>query len=503
MNCNRIIAVATALSMILCAAVIVGYEQKADSFIILHTNDSHCHYDDEGSMGFETLSALKDQLSKKNVVFTVDAGDYLQGAAYGLFSKGGSSVEVMNLIGYDLVIPGNHDFDFGSETMMERMSQLNCPVICANLVNKYTEEPVFDEYLIIEKGGFRVGFFGLLTTETPITTVPGNMGDMTVTDPVDAAKRMVSTLKEKDVDCTVAVGHLGVDLNGEHLTSDQVCAQVQGIDIFIDGHSHTEMEDGKICDGSRVLEPSNTVIASTGCYMKNIGVITYTSDGISAKLYRSPAKTDMSVHNALNSIHDKYDKAFSEVIGQTNIRLDGDREDVRNRETNLGDLLADTLLNSTGAEVALINGGSIRISLEQGDIILLDIYNMLPFVNYICTLDVKGSDIWAEMEYSFSLLGKTDGGFLQVAGMEVTYDPNAEAGHRVVSIEVNGTAINPDATYKLATIDFIWLGGDGNTILVDYDAEKTGIINDVFTKYIKDLGTIEESSIIGGRLLPC
>ena len=503
MNRNHLIAFVTALSLVLCSVAIVCSDNGAgaDSFVILHTNDAHCHYDDEGSMGFETLSALKKEMSKDKVVFTVDAGDNLQGAAYGLFSKGKSSMEVMDLVGYDLVIPGNHDFDFGADVMKERLDGLNCPVICANLVYEDTKESVFEEYLVIERGGFKVGFFGLLTTETPVTSMPGNMGNMSVTDPVKAAEHMVQTLKAENVDCTVAVGHLGVDPNDYALTSDQVCSRVPGIDIFIDGHSHTEMEDGRICDGSRVLEPSDTVIASTGCYMKNIGVITYTHDKITAKLYRGPFMSDTYAHDVVAKVHEKYDKEFSEVIGRTTIRLNGDRADVRNKETNLGDFLADIMLDHAGTQIAIVNGGSIRDSIEPGDITLLDVYNLFPFLNYVCRLEVKGSDIWAEMEYSLALIGETDGGFIQVSGMTVTYDPDAEKGHRVVSIDIAGSNIDPDAMYEMATIDFIWRGGDNNRIFVDYEAESVGIVNDIFIDHIKDIGTIDDSTISGGRLV--
>lgn len=159
------------------------------------------------------------------------------------------------------------------------------------------------------------------------------------------------------------------------------------------------------------------------------------------------------------------------------------------------------MLDYAGTQIAIVNGGSIRDSIEPGDITLLDVYNLFPFLNYVCKLDVKGSDIWAEMEYSLALIGETDGGFIQVSGMTVTYDPDAEKGHRVVSIEIGGSSLDPDAMYEMATIDFIWRGGDNNRIFVNYEAESVGIVNDIFIDHIKDLGTIDDSTITGGRLV--
>ena len=252
----RILASAVVAIVVLSAAMIVFQTddtQHNNSFTIIHTNDTHCFYDGDGGVGFATVSALREEYSKGRTVFTVDAGDFIQGNSYGTMTDGEGSVGVMNTVGYDLAVPGNHEFDYGFDIFMERMSQLDFPVICANLVYKDSGRSIFDEYLILERGGARVGFFGLLTTETEAETMAGNMGNSTVTDPVVAAKRMVSLLEEKDVDCIVAVGHLGVT-SRDHITSDRLCSRVPGIDIFIDGHSHTEMEDGKVSDGSIALE---------------------------------------------------------------------------------------------------------------------------------------------------------------------------------------------------------------------------------------------------------
>ncbi len=470
------------------------------SFVIIHTNDSHCFYDGDGGVGFPTVSALREQYSEDNVVFTVDAGDFLQGNSYGTITKGEGSIEVMNTVGYDLAVPGNHEFDFGFDVFMERIGQLNFPVICANLVYKDSGESVFDEYLVIERGGVRVGFFGLLTTETPYSTMPGNMGNSEVTDPTEAAKRMVSVLENEGVDSIVAVGHMGVSKVG-YTTSDELCRDVPGIDIFIDGHSHTEMEDGRVCDGSATVVQSDTVIASTGCYLHNVGIVTSDAGGISAKLYRGPALSCDTVSAAIDSVVSEVDEKLKTVIGSTEIELVGERNIIRNGETNLGDLVTDAMRTSTCADVALINSGALRTSIEAGDITLQMVYDLMPFLNFACTLDVPGSVLWEEMEFSLSLMGASKGGYLQYSGMTVTYDPTAASGHKVTSITVGGSEVDKDATYTVTTIEFVTKGGDGNVYLMQYSAQTEDSLDSIFADYIRGVGTVTESTISGGRLV--
>ena len=472
-------------------------EIEDKSFVIIHTNDSHCHYADEDHVGFETVTALKEQYSKESTVFTVDAGDYLQGASYGLISLGEASVEVMNTVGYDVGIPGNHEFDFSFQVFLERVEAANYPIICSNLVYNDTGKSVLDEYLILEKGGVRIGFFGLLTeqmTKSPL------LGEAKVTSSIEAAQRMVKILKDEDVDYIVAIGHLGVKREG-FTTSDEVCNKVEGIDIFIDGHSHTEMEDGKVCDGSIILEPSNTLIASTGCYVKNVGVVTSNSEGITAKLYRGPALQNEVTGKAVSEVMRKADERLNTKIGTTEILLYGERPEIRNQETSMGDFITDAMRKSSNSDVAIIGGGTIRSSIQVGDITVKMTYETLPFANTLCTVNVPGSVIWDDMEYSLSLQKEGKGGYLQFSGMTITYDPNAEVNHKISSLKIGGEEIDKSATYKVATTNYIAEGGDGHTWYADYTQAIEGDLNMVFIGYISSLGTITESTIQGDRLI--
>ncbi|AMK14223.1 5'-nucleotidase [methanogenic archaeon mixed culture ISO4-G1] len=406
----------------------------------------------------------------------------------------------MNTVGYDIGVPGNHEFDFSFDTLLERVDQLNYPIICSNLVYSDTGKNVFTEYMVIEKQGVKIGFFGLLSEETPVSTMAGNLGPSEVTDPVDAAKRMANILKKEKVDCIVAICHMGVVKEG-YTTSDELCAQVSGIDICIDSHSHTEMEDGKVCDGSIELVKSNTAIASTGCNLKNVGVITVDAGKISAKLYRGPALEYKTTSDVVKQVEDEVDRKMAGVVGHTAILLDGERNNVRNNETNLGDLITDAMRLATDSTVAIINGGGIRSSIQAGDITLGDVFDVMPFQNFTCILNVPGSALWDEMEFSLALKGSSKGGYLQYSGMTVTYDPSAADNQKVKSIKINGEEIDKIATYKIATIDFIATGGDGNSYLVGYPKQIDATVESIFIDYLAEIGTVTDSMIEGNRLI--
>ena len=477
-------------------------ERPTDGFVILHTNDTHCYYGDDGSLGFSTVKELKEKyISEGKTVFLVDAGDFLQGNSYGTLTEGAASVQVMNEVGYDLGTPGNHEFDFTFPVMMERIGELDYPIICANLAYESTGKSVFPEYKIIERDGWKIGFFGILTPDTPSTTNHGNMGDSVVTDIMDATERMVKLLKSKHVDYIVALGHVGLKATST-VTSDEICAEIPGIDIFIDAHSHTEMDHGKVSDGSIELLPSDTVIASTGSYNKNVGVITVSPEGeIMADLYRGEAISDPTIDETVEEIHEQIDEILSGVVATSEVYLNGERQYVRTQETNLADLVADSMRAYSGTQVAVVNGGGVRTSLEAGDITLKNVYDVMPFQNDLVTMTVTGQTLYDLMEFSYSYYGLTFGGFIQVSGMTVTVDPSKEVNSRVQSIYVGEEPVQKDATYTLTTLDFIATGGDDNKTLINYEKQVVGDQAVAFVTYLDDLENITADKIQMGRLI--
>lgn len=505
MRNNTRFAVATAAVLIILLGSFIVYTNESrqeETFIILHSNDTHCHLDSDDSLGFSTLKCLRDQkVANGDTVFLVDAGDFLQGNAYGLLTEGEASVQVMNLIGYDVGIPGNHDFDYNLDVLLERASELTYPLICSNLVYKDSGESVFPEYLVLEKDGVRIGFFGLITPDTETSSKSGVLGNSTITDPYGAAERMVTILEGEDVDCIVALGHLGVAKSDATVTSDQVCSRVTGIDLFIDGHSHTEMEDGKVLDGSIELIPSDTVIASTGSYCKAFGVVEMKGDTVeSAKLYKGEVMHDNAVDEKVEEVEKDVNDRLKQVIGTTEILLDGERQHVRSQETNMGDFLTDAIRIGTGSQIGFINGGSIRDSIQAGNIKLLDVYNVNPFSNMLFTMDVTGETVRKAIEFGLSK-DLPAPAFMHVSGITVEYDMSKEPGSRVISIKIDGKDLDPQATYKVATTDFIAEGGDNNTAFVDYPKQGAGELTECVINYVKSLKNIDESSIEMGRLI--
>ena len=489
-----------AVLMIGCCCIVIQPIDR-DDFIIIHTNDTHCHYGDDGSLGFTTVKSIKNQLeSDGKTAFLIDAGDFLQGNAYGEISFGMSSVEIMNSIGYDVGIPGNHDFDYSLEVLLEWSERLNYPLICSNLFYRTSGESVFPQYKVLEKSGVKIGCFGLLTEETLDMSATGS-AILQIADPIDAAESMVSLLKGLDVDYIVGISHLGVGLE-RYTTSDTVCSAVEGIDVMIDGHSHTEMEYGKVCDGSVDLLPSDSVIASTGAYLHNVGMITVSGKGnVKAELYRGPAIHDGETDAVIDGVLEELDGLLSEYVCHTDVYLDGEWDDVRSHETNLGDLIADSFRMITECQVAIVNAASISESLDEGDIITHDIYDMYPYINDLVMMDVKGSDIYKVMEYSYGLALPNDS-FLQISGIEVKYDLSREKGSRVVSIAIGGEPLDPDGTYSLVTNNYVALGGGGYTMFADYQKEIACTATQAITAYLTLIGNITEDTIIGDRQVP-
>jgi len=499
MKNSKIAVIVTVCVVAVLFASFIAYnegESDSDGFIIVHTNDTHCYFGDDGSLGFSTVKALKDSYEERGeTVFVVDAGDFMQGNSYGTLTNGEAAIEVMNAVGYDVGIPGNHEFDFTLEVMLENISGLNFPIICSNLIYKSSGESIFPEYIVLEKGGKKVGFFGLLTPDTEKEAKKGCMGDSKVTDPFEAAERMVGILEEMDLDCIVALGHVGLDRSST-VNSDQICSMVSGIDIFIDGHSHTEMEYGKVCNGTIDVIPSDTTIASTGCFSAHVGTVTVTGDGeIEAKLYRGEKIDDAPVDDVVKKIHDDVEEILSQKIGHTEIFLDGERENVRTKETNLANLVADSMRASTGSDIAVINGGAVRTSIPPGDITMKDAYDVNPFINILWVMDVTGKDLKNLMEFSYNKLGEVFGGFIQISGMTVKYDASKDPGARVVSIEVNGQIVDDDDKFTLVTTDFIATGGDGNETFIGLRHDIYGEMLPLMVDYIRSLGDITESSV--------
>ncbi|WP_051541700.1 5'-nucleotidase C-terminal domain-containing protein [Clostridium lundense] len=466
---------------------------------LVHTNDTHARVKEDkyAGMGFSKIATKIKELRKNNKnVLVLDAGDTLHGQTIASISKGESIINLMNKIGYDAMVPGNHDFNYGKERLVELSQKAKFPILTSNIVKKDNSTLLPNKYIIKEMNGVKVGIFGLSTPNTAVMSHPKNTEGLTFKDPVKTAKEIVGELKDK-VDVIVALTHLGVEGN---YTSIQVAEQVQGIDIIVDGHSHTTLKEGKVVN--------NTLIVQTGDYDKNLGIANIKiKDGKvvekKASLLSKEATTtivpDKDIEEAVQAIEKENEKITSVVVTKTDIDLDGERANVRTKETNLGNLMAEAMREVSGADIAFVNGGDIRTSIKTGDVTKGNIITVLPFGSIVVLKEVKGSDIVKALENSVHLYPETFGGFLHVSGINVTFDPDKKAGNRICEVNFNGKSIELNKTYKLACNEFVAAGGDGyemlksGKVLAEFEQE-----DEVLVKYINKYGT--KTAKVDGRM---
>ena len=453
--------------------------------VILHSNDVHGAID-----LYAAMAAMKaDYEAQGAEVILADAGDYSQGTVYVSVNKGADAVTMMNAAGYDVATLGNHEFDYGYAQLMENMKAAKFQVLCADVLGA-DDKTIFDANTIIEKGGVKIGFFGLETPEAQTKANPKLIQGLKFLagadgkELYDCAAAQVADLKAKGADLVVCLAHLGIDESSEPYTSYDLAKNVKGIDFIIDGHSHTVMTEG----------PHGEACQSTGSSFKNIGVITI--DNATKKILGNDLikvsgyeKRDETVAAAAKAIMEPIDKAYGEKFAVSEVALNGTKAPDGNRdsETNLGDLITDAMLwkalkdteLTVPAEnvVALTNGGGIRASIGVGDVTKKNINTVLPFGNTLAVVYVKGAELLEALEASTFCTPKSLGGFPQVAGMQfkVTtyekYDANAEPYpgstyygpktiNRVSIGSINGKDFDPEATYAVVTNNFAAGGGD-------------------------------------------
>lgn len=433
------------------------------SITIIHTNDVHARVlEDKTGIGYAKVAAIAADYSTKTGAdpILVDAGDAFHGQTIATLEHGESIVNIMNKAGYDVMAPGNHDFNYGAERLLELAAKASFKIISSNVRNKDGSN-FLQTYTIIERSGLKIAFFGLSTPQTIYMTNPKNVEGLLFGDPVKDARTMVSYLQDK-ADVIVCVAHLGLDKSSE-ITSSMVAKEVQGIDLIIDGHSHTML--------SEPLKVNDTLIVQTGDYLKNVGIVKLelTAEnklaGITASLLTKEQSAEITadegVAAAINSYTEAQKEILSQVIAKTDIDLDGERANVRTGPTNLACLITTAMIKATGADIAITNGGGIRASIGAGDITRGDVISVLPFGNYIVTKRMKGSDILAALEHGLSKYPEPNGAFPQVANLEFTFDETKPAGARVLTVFAKGRKLDMNKEYIVATNDFMAAGGDG------------------------------------------
>lgn len=475
--------------------------KKDVEFKIMHVNDIHGRVDagKYDGMGLARVSTIVKGIRKEdpNVLF-LDAGDTIHGTVFAALTKGESVIRVMNEMGYDAMTTGNHDYNYGLDRIENLQNTMNFPVIVSNVIYKDTGEKVFKPYIIKTlPNGVKIGIFGLATPETAYKTNPTNVEAVTFDDPIAAAKESIEALKKEGVNYIIALSHLGVDEDSVY-TSIKLAQEVDGIDLIVDGHSHTTLEEG--------MWVKDTLIVQAGFYDKNLGEVTVKlgKDGSKeevAKLYSKDyamenVEEDPAIKAIIDEVNTENEKVTSVVVGESDVYLDGERDHVRKGETNLGDMITEAMLAKTGADGVITNGGGIRASIKEGTITRGDIITVLPFGNYVIVKEVTGQQLKDALENGIQSYPETRGAFPHIAGFTFKFDPEREVGDKVFDVMfTNGEKLDLNKTYHIATNDFMAVGGDmyeslkGTKTVNEYES-----IEEILGEYIKNNGITHKTT---------
>ena len=506
------------------AASACWYGDKSD-VTILYTNDVHTYIDKQSpKLTYAAIADLKQsyQNAGKDVLL-VDAGDHVQGTAYGSMDEGASIIKLMNAAGYDVATPGNHEFDYGMDRAKAIMKEADFPYLSCNWVDLRTTLRVLPSVKVFVRGGRRIAFVGVTTPETFTKSTPAYFMDKAQRKYIydiqggedgkklyDAVQKAIDKAKLL-ADVVIGLGHLGVDPSSSPWTSEEVIAHTSGFDAFIDGHSHTVMENKQVQDASGKA----VTLTQTGSYFANVGEMTIAADGtITTKLIPTHEGMDAGIAAMQTSWVNTVDDMLGEQIATTDINFyindpaTGKRR-IRSAETNLGDFVADGIytyfneVEKLHCDVAIMNGGGIRADVPAGDWTFKTCKQVSPFGNVACLMSVTGKQIQDALEFAARFAGedgKENGGFLQVAG--ATYEIHTDIPNTVQTDEKNvwiGSAtgtprvqnvkiydkasgsylpLDPGATYALAGMNYTLrnLGDgfamfDGAELIKDYVSE--------------------------------
>ncbi len=517
-------------SVVLLILAVSAVSAQDDTFAltILHTNDTHAAHEPNsaGNGGAARLAAVVDQIrAEGGNVLLLDGGDRFTGTLYHQQYRGEDQIQIMNAIAYDAMTLGNHEFDDGDEVLARFASGVNFPIVTSNIDVSNSPElnGLIDRLAVLEVGGTQVGIIGLVTPDTPTISSPSE-NVVFDADLAAVVQSVVDELTAMGVNKIILVTHIGL------VVDQQVAAATTGVDVIVGGHSHSLISNSIIPNEAEYPvvvenaagEPVYIVQAgSNSVYLGRLnvvfdaeGVVTSAAgDTILLSRYITP---DPEIEAIVESLSGPIEELRATEIGaEAAVFLVGDRTVCRVEECLLGNLITDALIAETGAQIAITNGGGIRADIDEGSITLGEILTVLPFGNLVSTFSLTGADVIAALENGVSQVtvengvvsrAGAGGRFPQVAGLRFTWDPTAEVGSRIVSVEVRGedgtySAIDPAATYTVASNDFMRRGGDGYTMFAEnaidpYDFGKP--LDQVLAEYLASLALVEPE--IEGRI---
>lgn len=466
-----------------CISNPVRHEER-HNIVVMYENDIHCGVD-----GYAKFAALRSEFQAKTpYVTTVSSGDFLQGGDVGNMTTGAGIVDIMNKVGYDYVTLGNHEFDYGLERMTTLMDSLSATVVDANFCRLPSRELVFKPYAVKEYGNVKVAFLGLTTPSTVTASSPlkfmdgkgnwmyGFMGD----ELDEQTNRMAEQARSEGADYVVLLSHIGDLEELLYETSVELIGRTRGIDVVLDGHAHSVIRDTLIAnaDGQMVH------LTSTGTQFQNMGVLIIDTLGnISTTLYDTEKydKVDAEVKQFVDKVKEEATAVGNVVVGHTDFKLSisdsGGQRLVRKQECGIANFIVDSYRETFGADVAVMNGGGVRVDIEAGDVTYNNLFNVTPFGKKLCSGTITGQQLLDALEVCYALLPGENGGFAQISGMRLDIDTLKKADivledglfvavaedspRRVSNLEImNRTTgryepVVPSRTYTIVGSDFV------------------------------------------------
>ncbi len=502
---------------------------KNGEVYILYTGDMHCGID--RGFGLAGLKQIRDTLEKQGfTTVLVDDGDAVQGEPIGTITEGKAIIKLMNELHYDAAIPGNHEFDYGTDRFLELAELAEYPYISCNF--NRMGQLLFPPYVIIEAAGLKIAFVGVTTPKTIGESSPVNfqnddgeyvygfMQDKTGQSLYNAVQGAVDDARADGADLVYVMGHCGLNEEDRPWTYADIIENTSGIDVFLDGHTHdTEQVVMKNMDGQTVVRSAcGTKLQAVGYShiskdgeVLDTGIWTWNNKISAPQLLGIDNAVDMEVRKEQAALQDLLDRVVAHTPYLLTINdpetLDSSGSPirmVRRAETNLGDLCADAFRNQGQADIAIVNGGGVRMDIEKGDITYGDILGVAPFGNMLCVIEVTGQDILDALEWGVRAVPNENGSFPQVSGLSFEVDVSVESGciadennmltaiegeRRVKNVLVGGEPVDPRKTYTLAGHEYMLLQiADGYTMFKDAPIlqNKVKIDNQLLIDYIRD-----------------
>ena len=513
---KRLLSCIVCICMVLCSLNAATFAKDSETIVILYENDVHCAVE-----GYSKLAAMKNELkSEYEYVGVVSSGDFVQGGTLGAVSKGEYIVELMNLVGYDAIALGNHEFDYTISRLTELYELSETKYISCNFAKIGEEKTYFEPYTIVSYGDVDIAYIGIITPETITSARPSQFrnenGEIIYTFNesrlYELVQESIDEATENGADYVIALSHIGYDESGELNDVTDVIENTDGLDVVLDAHSHSVIEEKIVKDKSG----DDVLLSSTGTGFENIGKLTIANGEFDTELVKTETytKTDADVDAYIAEINESYAELGNRKIGESKVELITHNEEgarlVRTAETNLGNLCSDALFFVTNADVSYVNGGGLRAPIKSGDMTFNDIYSVFPFNNRIVTAEITGQVLLDMLEMSMISYPQEDGAFPHMSGItfsvnksipssikvdETGFFTKVDGDYRVYDVKVldkesgNYKALELDKKYILAAADYYILNfGSGMSMFKDAKVvESEGMLDvEVLERYITD-----------------